>query len=1171
MNGRFPQVYSKELLVTEKSVRSVTAIRAWATVFTLFCLAAFSTQNTAGQVTTGSVSGIVRDTSGAVVPETEVTLTELRTGRRRQAGTDEQGFYSFRFLPPGRYRISLDEPGFGPLQTTFLISAGRDSSVSLHLSPGGPSQVIEVQAQPFKPDAVHHSLSSILTDEEIDELPMNGRNFLDAAQLLPGVTLIDATELLDPVGAHLSKRQFTGLSIGGRTGRTTRITVDGLDISDEFVGTTLQNLSPDSIQELQVTYASMDPSISLTSQGAVNIVTRSGGSEYHGSAFFLSRDSRFAALPVSRTGDPSTNQRLEDAKFDRQHLGFRLGGPILEDRLYFFLNYENVNQDGSEFIRSEAFPQWNGPVRIPFDADMAMGRLDWDVSTTARAFFRMTYDDNRGVSGVGGSGMAPQWNTNMSSVLAGGLDWSHATTSHSIRVGYGNFNADVSGRTLTALPVVTDSTEMAVSLLEGTQLATAPSETSPQQSYQTNNQFKYDGLWALGRHLLRFGGEINYIRSNFRWAFYGEGPVIRFTYTESERQQILSRGGDPLDPLEYPLSSVTMGNGRGYFSEIPNQGRPLGGINNTRLAGYVADHIRWTRSLNLNLGLRYELDTGQVNDDLGLPEFLADVLGPEGIRPTRLDTNNFAPQLGFAWQPFGDGRTVLRAGAGVFYETQLLVNTAMDRQLRLPPGLNNRSVTVPNPILYPDGRVTVFGEPVNSIDTRTWGGATIGSVLDEVGQTFRDFQQATQDSGYDPRGEPLIWYLEGTGDSLLFPHDYSTPYSIQTNIGIEHQFGPNWLIGVDFLHNRNHHAILQSLNNFYAADTLNIAAAREWLDGLASFGGFEDVEAFLQQMLADGTPFWRLRMGNFFVGDHPLDVDYPETNINLWTNAGLSTYKGLQVRARGRLASAGCCIRGLDLDLSYAFSRYSGSVGDQDSAYGRYPEDNRVVAAEPSGPAGFDRTHQLNVFLRTELPGGFILNMNHRMRSSLPTSLRLGASSFGADTLFYSDLNGDGAAFDLLPGTRKGSFGRDVKSAGSLNELIGEFNRHYAGSLSPAAAALVEAGLFSEEQLRAFGVVIPPLDLAPDDQVMNDSFITTDVRFGKQFRVGESVSIEPAVEMFNVFNVANCGSLRERMLGRAGDPNGTSPGERTDRIGQGSGSFGQGMPRSLQFAVRIRF
>jgi hypothetical protein len=290
---------------------------------------------------------------------------------------------------------------------------------------------------------------------------------------------------------------------------------------------------------------------------------------------------------------------------------------------------------------------------------------------------------------------------------------------------------------------------------------------------------------------------------------------------------------------------------------------------------------------------------------------------------------------------------------------------------------------------------------------------------------------------------------------------------------------------------------------------------------------------------------------------------------------GLSTYNAFSINLRGRLGTYGP-FRSMSGIFSYSLSRFESSGGDQDFLSGSAFNDGPTKFF---GPAGLDRTHQFSMGLLVDLPWGFKVNTTTRIASPLSQSAFISCTDCGAAEIFFSDLDGDGVIEDPLPGTNRGSFGRSVKDGRALNYLISAFNLQTSNeAFTPAGRAMISAGLFSDSQLKALGGVYNnghPIDLAPNGQVGLDPFYNTDVRLSWTYKIKERVSIQPMIEVFNLFNIANFDSPGGRMGafldGAAGSINGTTKANRSNRYGLGSGSFAPGIPRAFQLGLRLEF
>src|SRR5258708_15297913 len=213
---------------------------------------------------TGAIQGTVTDQSGAVVPGAAVIIKNVATGQTTVRTTTSSGLYNSGSLAPGNYTVSVTAQGFSAIDLPTTVTIGNISPGNVKLGLAAEKQEVTVEANGVTVNTEQATVQGVITSEQIENLPINGRNFLDAAQLEPGVQIQDAQHF-DP-----TKNGYTGISIGGREGRTTRIEVDGLDISDETVGTTTQNIPASSIQEFQLSQSTLNMSTELTSSGAVN-------------------------------------------------------------------------------------------------------------------------------------------------------------------------------------------------------------------------------------------------------------------------------------------------------------------------------------------------------------------------------------------------------------------------------------------------------------------------------------------------------------------------------------------------------------------------------------------------------------------------------------------------------------------------------------------------------------------------------------------------------------------------------------------------------------------------------------------------------------------------------------------------------------------------------------
>jgi hypothetical protein len=1116
----------------------------------LWLVVALLPLSTAAQVPTGSIEGTVSDASEAILVGASITVRQKTRGRIFNTATNSRGAYILNALEPGEYEVTVSASGFKSGILNLKVEVGETAVGNITLEVGNFNETISVTAsQETQVDSNRNTVSGVIASRLIDNLPINGRNFLDLASLEPGVQTVDGGSF-DP-----TKNGFTGISVAGGEGRTTRIQIDGIDITDETVGTTVQNYSLDSLQEFQISQFTLDPSTSLSNTGAVNVATRSGNNSLHGSGFIFWRDDRFAA----RVGD-------RPAPFDREQAGFRAGGPFIRDKLFWFLNYERNNQDSSTFLSPPApFTQFNGFAASPFDERFFTARADWNIRPNFQVFSRFTHNDNIGVTGFGGLDLSPFENKNNTNTTVVGADVALSRLTHSARYGHVNFSNYINPARPDGVPDIP-----AFILFDDTHVQFGPDFLAPQHTLQTNDEIRYDGGFSFGDHSLRYGADFNHITVNLFAAFVGQAPIIG-TLTS------LNAGGDQSNPLNYLPTFIQFGNGLGFFSDKSNHDYQFGGVENNRFALYLSDSWKARRTLTLNLGLRWEVDPGQANDDLERPAVLDSVAAGQSQK-VRLDKNNLAPTVGVAWDIGGLGRTVIRGGGGVYYETNIFNNVIFERAALLP---NTIAPQVPfvfdatgfNILRGPNGEEIFNFSDIASKPIA----ATIQQIL--AAQSRLQSLSAAATSSF-PNGPISILPpdgLPGTQNSpgAIFASEFSQPYSIQTNIGLQQRLGGNLLVQVDYVRNRGVHLFLtRDYNRVGAANSINRARVREAIDStLDQFGA-----ANINEAIASGATIFDfinngLGSGFAFPGNNP---DFG--NLKMIGTQGLSTYNALLVKVTGRMGAAWNILRSATWNVSYALSRFKSTQTDQAFALDAFNNDCITCLY---GPVSVDRTHQMTFNVVTELAWGLRLNAIARIATAVPVTLRLASAGAGSGEIFFTDLDGDGRGGDVMPGTNLGAFGRTIKGVKELNSAISAFNRDFAGRLTPAARALVSAGLFTESQMRELGALIPEIAPAPSDQVSIDSFLTTDLRVSKVIRIKERFEIEPSVDIFNVFNFANydppggfvsaIGPLSGTLSNQPGTVNGTPPGARANKFGLGGGSFSPGIPRSFQFGLRVTF
>jgi Carboxypeptidase regulatory-like domain len=1137
-----------------------------------------------GQRLTGGLSVQVSDPEGKAVSDVRASVLNKERGNKVDVVSNSDGQVVVSDLAPGDYQITLQHDGFRTINADFTIRVGVTTSLEFKLELGSLSSSVIVEVGSITVDTDKSTVQGTIQSSQIDELPLNGRNFLDLAQLAPGVQVVDGGTF-DP-----TKNQFTGVSVGGRSGRSTRIQVDGVDITDETVGTTVMNISNESVEEFGISQSSLDVSTDLTSTGAVNIISKSGSNALHGSGFGFWRRSEFAA-------NNGALDVLDPAKppFSRDDYGGRLGGPLLKDKLFWFLSYERQKQQGAvtASVPAGTLDGFSSSFGAPEDEHLANGRLDYNFTNNHHFFYKYTHDDNFGVTGFGGVGFSAFANKNSANAHVVGWDYTKGAWTNGIRFSFLKFvNGIVDANSVAGTPQPPEPVQINITGLGG--FVYGPNANAPQATYQQNRQLKYDASWTHGKHTVQFGVAYNRIDEAGFASFFGLGPRLRASFSSGVATDPFN-GNGATDPLNYKFNSAFIGNGLGFGSETPALGLPHGGFINNRLGIYLHDTWRATHTLTFNGGLRYDLDTGLTNHDLARAPGIG-AFDPELGGNPRNDNFRLGPQAGFAWNVRGDGKTIIRGGGGIYYETNIFNNILFDRTVNLPPGLGNATPLVGVGgsafLISPLDGSSLFNPSTDCAGAQP-GTSTPNSCIGAALGTAIPFVVAAENA-YIAASAQLAanWPVPGTppqfnidkgvvsGD-ILDPH-YKSPYGAQINIGMQRQIKPGLVLSLDYIMNRGvHFNMAVDRNRIGAADTLNLGLAESAIAATLSDCGVSTIQAGIDTNCPGGPdPSTRIKGRTLGIDDFANrgvsgscpgfdGCAFGGKNINfrqmgVLEPVGVSRYQALQAQLTGKLGTLGP-FRNVTANVSYALSRFNSSAVDQDFLSASI---NNDVPTQYYGPAGEDRLHQLGVSLIMDLPGHFQLATTSYFRSNGPSNPSLSPNGTNAD-IFTSDLNGDGTVGDPLPGANRGSFDRSFGVTG-LNKLIATYNATIAGTLTPAGQALVDAGLFSQDQLIALGAVAQTVDPAPVGQKDNPLFYTTDVRLSWHLKIRERLTISPTVDCFNIFNKTNTqGPLSGILSDGPGTINGTTA--YFTRVGAGSGSFSSGQPRALQFGIRVSF
>jgi len=1142
-------------------------------------------------VSTTSIVGTVTDPSGAVVEGAKVVITNSATAQTVTVTANSTGAFNSGALIPGDYKVQVSAKGFSTVSSTVTTRVGNTSTFNPKLPLGQESQIVEVQASEVQVNTEQATVQGVLTASQIENLPVNGRNFLDLAQLEPGVQIQDG-ENFDP-----TKVGYSSISFGGRFGRTARINVDGVDVSDETVGTTTEDIPASGIQEFSLAQSTLDLSNDLTSSGAVNVTTKSGTNAVHGEAYGAFRDSTVGGAKLLQPFDTATNSFIP-TPYQRNQEGGDVGGPIIKDKLFFFLDGERTLQHLAAPVAELApYNSFSGTFGAPFLENELQARVDYNLTNSVRLFGRFNYFKNSVDATFFPSSFQVYNNKDYTRNDVFGVDFNTGSVTHSVRFSYLKFqNRILDAVRGSALPFA----NYPVAINIGT-FTVGPNLLAPQATPQSDHQLKYDGSKIFGKHILRFGVGYNHIQGGGFASFFGIAP------------QVFTSAGATSDPTAASLANgiVFVGNGQGYSTTQSALGYPAGGLGpDNRFALYIGDTWKIRHNLTISPGLRWERDTGRTDSDLpAIPELNAAF--PGFGNAVRQPNRNFAPQLGLAWDPSSNGKTVVRAGIGLYYENVIYNNVLFDRPLRLRNGAFLQSPLACNggsPQQIPISAtqtISVGTDPATGVN---YCAETIGQAATALAAFQSVYQADTPFSLTNPNGAFIGNQLTaGANPAIgLFAPNYRSPRSLQLNLGFQHEIRHGMVVSMDYVRNVETHGLLgidvnragstkyfnkggalaaiSATNNHFGCGTGTDSVAIDC--AIAAGAGIAD---YAGRGLGTPNDFGSAcpTPGCAFGGINPLFGQ-----MLFLEPISRSVYNGLQMKLVQNVANPIRGVKTANFQLSYSLSRFVNplafagntppsnpvSANDQDFVVQAADNDNPLKFM---GPSLLDRTHQLSFGGSFEVPFGFRFGIIGHFYSPLSSPTIVGSTGTSGQ-IFQTDFSGSGFVSQPLPGTTNGSFGRDFGLSG-LNNAISRYNTTVAGQPTPAGQALISNGLFSAAQLVSLGGVAPTLATAPADQLTFPWVKAFDFRLSWSHTFHERVKVEPSVGIFNLFNFANFNLPPGAMNGWLDNgssinsihtqtqPGETGPESDVFRVGNGTGVFGLGSPRAIEWGLRVTF
>lgn len=697
----------------------------------------------AQQPGTATLSGRVMDASGAVVVGAKVAITLKATNTRRETKTNDEGLFVVTSLAPDEYEVRVEQSGF---KTTVLaavvLRVGQNENLSVTLEVGELSATNDVDFfLDYRPliDIVSSVVNRVIERREIESLPLNGRNFLELALLVPGNS---PAPNFDP-----TKTNTVLISSAGQLGRGSNVTVDGGDNNDDVVGGSLINVPQDSVQEFQIATNRFSAQLGRSASSVINVVTKAGTNYAHGSGAIFFRDRKLQALPA-------TFDRFNpDPPFDREQCSVTLGGPIVKDRAFWFGAFEYRNQDGAVLVgeRDAATRSIKrGFAPAPLNDLLGTARGDWFVNNQNKLTARYSIEraDDTGAStlirAIGSASERQASRNRYQSFLS---TWTDVINTTALNV----FSFSITNFINKTEPVTPGPQLTFPSLQDGASFRV------PQQTRMNRLQFDESLQIVKGRHAFNVGAEFQRIDADFNLGVFQQGR-IEFI---QDFPAFDANGDGRVDDNDL-LFAVTL------RSATPNRPLVIPNADNNHIAFFIQDDWRVRPNLNLNLGLRYELDTDVKNiSHVGeLNSLILPFLSGKRAR----DKNNFGPRVGFNWST-NSQHTSVHGGYGIYYDRVILEISSLER------GLDGRSL---------------------AIEVR-------------AGNVFFLGPNGQIAPGAPTRSNPFTGFIlpgAGAGGINIIDNKLQNPTVQQTNLGVEQQIGRDFVLRADYLHDFGTHFII---------------------------------------------------------------------------------------------------------------------------------------------------------------------------------------------------------------------------------------------------------------------------------------------------------------------------------------------------------------------------
>ena len=867
---------------------------------------------------TATLQGTVTDKSSAVVAGAQVVATFTATGVTRTATTSDTGSFRFDFVPAGNYQVKVTKEGFSSVVQSTELLVGSSATVNVMLNPGAATTVIEVTGQAPIVDLQKTSVSQDITPREVEDLPLAGRDAANLAYLAPGVKAADS---YDP-----TKNRYAILSVNGSDGRNINTTINGVDNKDNTVGGAVMQMPLEAVQEFQISTQRFSAENGRSQGAAINMITKSGTNQYHGSVFGYFRDAALQTAQKVANGDGTSTDQSPD--YSRQFFGGSVGGPIVKDKLFAFFAIERQRESQSLAEATTAYnelvlAQQSGldaqpslTIPRPFHEWRYNGRLDYTINNKNTAYVSYSSQANDSLNDQSGD--------------TGDLTEGNFTTNH-LQLANFTLNSQFSPSLVNQFTFGFQYWNNLIASKISAPLVTFPDASFgtngnvPQQSFQRKWQFKDDISKTIGRHT--FKGGVDYIYNPVSGGF--------FEFNSTLEADFLVNPSDILgDPVTYPqgfatpglIGSMSISNGDPYFL-VPTK----------QLGFYGQDDWKVNNRLTVNLGLRWDRDFNWFgSSDIKNSRSYQSLLAIASINPIAAyntrgiahdDTKDFSPRIGFAYDLTGAGKHVLRGGFGLYYGNTFQ-NVPLFMEQLANPTIFQTVLSLSSP-----------GDPLPC-------GGTLGSF------SYSQANIATQEACLPG---PSTTAADGSVGRLMDPA-FRNPVSEEFNVGYSWALNNNSVFEAEFTHVQNLHEdktinidqkVVDSTN---PTDTTGIVCTSPGLPVGCNmnFGNVNLIRPLSDAFAAAGQPV--------------LASLRSDESINR------SRYDGINFSFRQRMSHHFSLIANYTLSWAYG---YDGGGGPT-TIFRNYARDGyHPFASYEWGPSSNDERHHITLASVVDLPKGF--------------------------------------------------------------------------------------------------------------------------------------------------------------------------------------------------------